>query len=119
LQIAKNLAFGEKGAVVVVQDVKPIWGDWGNVLSLVVVFVGHGQETTQNWPRRSTMICLESEAVSILHPWSVGIRAVPNSLLYWSMSRDVPRTVSGSSIPVRRSWIKPSEEIMSEAALGS
>jgi len=65
------------------------------------------------------MICLESEVVSILHPWSVGIRAVPNSLLYWSMSRDVPRTVSGSSIPVRRSWIKPSEEIMSEAALGS
>ena len=50
---------------------------------------------------------------------SVGIRAVPKRRVYWSMSSGVPRTESGSRMPARRSWMKPREERISDAARGS
>ena len=50
---------------------------------------------------------------------SVGILEVPNNLEYWSMSNGVPRTISGSSRPARRSCIKPREETTREAARGN
>lgn len=50
---------------------------------------------------------------------SVGMRAVPNNLVYWSMSSGIPRMVSGSSIPARRSWMNPNEETMRDAARGN
>ena len=91
----------------------------------------------QNWPQRRTMICLESGLMSILHPlcWSkwleveratkvarqtsVGILEVPNNLENWVISRGVPRTISGWSSPVHRSWMKPNEDIIKDAARGS
>ena len=50
---------------------------------------------------------------------SVGTRAVPKRRVYWSMSSGTPRMLSGSSMPARRSWMKPSEETTSDAARGS
>ena len=50
---------------------------------------------------------------------SVGILAVPNSRVYWSMSRGRLRNVSGSNNPCRRSCMKPRDEITREAARGS
>lgn len=49
----------------------------------------------------------------------MGIRAVPNRRVYWSMSNGVPRTVSGTSRPALRSCMKPSDETISDAARGS
>ena len=50
---------------------------------------------------------------------SVGILDVPNNREYWSMSSGIPRTVSGSRRPARKSWMNPREDTIREAARGS
>jgi len=114
LKVAQDFALGKEREAIVVWDIKPIWVTLSTQLCIKECL-----SDPQNWPRRRMTMCLESEYTFILQPLSVGIRAAPKSRVYWSISSGMPRAVSGSRLPVWRSWMKPRDETMSDAARGS
>src|SRR4051794_11905433 len=63
-----------------------------------------------------TTICFEVLSVTITHPFSVGILAVPNSLVNWSMHSGWPRTLSGGNSSFRRALTNDKEDITRDAA---
>lgn len=82
-------------------------------------------ETLGASPSYNPAICGANLDVRLRSFWkeewrtSVGIRAVPKSLVYWSISSGVPRTESASRMPARRSCMNPSDDTIKEAARGS
>ena len=62
LKVADDLALGEKRLVVHVEDGEPVYE--------MISEAGMGRESicVQNWPRRTTTMCRDSELTCILQP---------------------------------------------------